>query len=203
MLFKLGYAIVWPIFHILFPYEVIGREKLYNRKEGYVVCANHISFLDPVYIIYAMKRKNRIFFMAKQELFEKKLSAWFFKCVGAFPVSRGTGATGGIKTAETILANGQTLGVFPEGTRSKDGKIGKAKAGAAMLVSSFDTYVLPITLICKDQKVRPFRKMTLVVSDPVCMPEKSEDYSQREYLRLCTAEIMKPIQEGLDNYGRS
>ena len=202
MLFKLGYAIVWPIFHILFPYKVIGREKLNALNGGYVVCSNHISFLDPVYIIYAKKRKNRIFFMAKQELFENKLSACFFKRVGAFPVSRGTGATGGIKTAETILANGQTLGVFPEGTRSKDGTIGKAKAGAAMLVSGFDTYVLPITLVCKDQKVRPFRKMTIVVGDPVKMPEKSEECGQREYLRICTEEIMRPIREGLEQYGK-
>lgn len=202
MVFKIGYALVWPIFHILFPFKVIGREKLQGHSKGYVVCANHISFLDPVYIIYAKKRKNRIFFMAKQELFENKLFAWFFKNVGAFPVNRGVGASSGIKTAETILANGQTLGVFPEGTRSKDGKIGKAKAGAAMLVSGFDTYVLPVTLICKNQKVRPFRPMTIVVGDPVYMPPKSDEWSQREYLRICTAEIMKPIQEGLERYGK-
>ena len=200
MVFKIGYALVWPLFHILFPFKVIGREKLTNREQGYVVCANHISFLDPVYIIFAMKRKNRIFFMAKQELFENKISAWFFKRVGAFPVNRGAGASGGLKTAESILANGQTLGVFPEGTRSKDGTIGKAKAGAAMLVSAFNTYVLPITLVCKNQKVRPFRKMTLVVGDPVQMPDKTEEQSQREHLRICTAAIMKPIQEGLDQY---
>ncbi len=115
-------------------------------------------------------------------------------------MNRGAGASGGLKTAESILANGQTLGVFPEGTRSKDGTIGKAKAGAAMLVSAFDTYVLPITLVCKNQKVRPFRKMTLVVGDPVQMPAKTEEQSQREHLRICTAAIMKPIQEGLDQY---
>jgi 1-acyl-sn-glycerol-3-phosphate acyltransferase len=109
--------------------------------------------------------------------------------------------TAGLKTAEEALKNGQPLVIFPEGTRSKDGKLGKAKAGAAMLVNAFDTYVLPITLICKNQQVRPFRKMTLVVSSPVTMPTLAEGTSQRNHLRECTAVLMKPIEEGLAQYG--
>ncbi len=202
MFFKIAYALVYPIFHLLFPCKVIGKERLKHLSGGYVLCANHISFLDPVYIIYTLGRKQRIRFMAKQELFNNKLLAWVFRHVGAFPVSRGAGAGSGLKTAESILSDGQTLGIFPEGTRSKDGKLGKAKAGAAMLVTAFDTYVLPVSLICKNQQVRPFRKMTLVFGEPMKLPQKGEEQSQREHLRICTSAIMAPIEEGLNGYGK-
>ncbi len=200
MIFHIAYAIIWPIFHLLFPYKVIGKEKLNAMSDGYVLCSNHISLLDPVYIAYTLKKKRRIFFMAKQELFRNKVLAWFLKGVGAFPVYRGAGAATGLKTAENLLKQGRTLCVFPEGTRSKDGTIGKGKAGAAMLVSAFDTCVLPVTLITKNQKVRAFRKVILVIGDPVKLPPKSDDMQQRDYLRTCTAAIMAPIEEGLKQY---
>jgi 1-acyl-sn-glycerol-3-phosphate acyltransferase len=194
------YFLLWPIFHLLFPYKIIGKENLKGHKGGFVICANHISFLDPVYIAFAITFRTRLRFMAKEELFHNKFLSWVFKGVGAFPIHRGVG-TAGLKTAEEALKNGQPLVIFPEGTRSKDGKLGKAKAGAAMLVNAFDTYVLPITLICKNQQVRPFRKMTLVVSSPVTMPTLAEGTSQRNHLRECTAVLMKPIEEGLAQYG--
>ena len=202
MFFKIAYPLVYPIFHLLFPRKVVGKEHLNQLPNGYVVCANHISFLDPVYIIYTIGRKQRICYMAKQELFQNKLLAWFLRHVYAFPVTRGAGAGSGLKTAESILEQGHCLGIFPEGTRSKDGKIGKAKAGAAMLVTAFDTYVLPITLTCKNQKMRPFRKMTVVIGEPMKLPQKEEGQSQREHLRICTNAIMAPIEEGLKQYGK-
>ncbi len=199
MLFKIAYAILWPIFHLLFPYKIIGKEKLNAHSSGFVVCSNHISFLDPVYLAYTFKRKRRLFFMAKQEIFKNRLFTWFIKGVGGFPVNR-DGGTSGIKAAEALLKEGKNLCIFPEGTRSKDGKIGKGKAGAAMLVREFDSYVLPITLACKNQKVRAFRKVTIIIGDAIQMPPCSAEMSQREHLRVCTAAIMTPIQEGLSQY---
>ena len=201
MIFHIAYTLVWPIFHLLFPYKIVGKENLDAMNDGYVLCANHISFLDPVYIAYMLKRKRRIFFMAKQELFTNKIVAWFLKSVGGFPIHRGVGASSGMKKAESLLQQGRTLCVFPEGTRSKDGTIGKGKAGAAMLVSAFNTRVLPVTLICKNQKLRPFRKMTVVVGESFTLPPQDESLAQREYLRSCTAAIMQPITEGLEKYG--
>ncbi len=202
MFFKIAYAVLWPIFHLLFPYKIVGKENLDSMKDGYVLCANHISMLDPVYIAYMLKRKRRIFFMAKQELFSNKIVAWFLKGVGAFPVLRGAGATSGLKTAESLLEQGRTLCVFPEGTRSKDGTIGKGKAGAAMLVSAFNTSVLPVTIICKKQKVRVFRRVVLVVGKPFALPPKDDAVAQRDYLRTCTAAILDPIKKGLTQYGK-
>ncbi len=201
MLFHLVYTLVWPIFHTILPFKIIGKEKLAHHRGGYAICANHISFVDPAYIVYALTRKNRVFFMSKQELFKNKLTGWLIHGIGGFPVNRSAGASTGLKTAEEILKSGHTLGIFPEGTRSRNGELGKAKAGAAMVVSGLNTYVLPITLICKKQQVRPFRKVTVVIGDPVTMPQQNEDMPKREYLRLCTKAIMSPIEEALEQYG--
>lgn len=200
MFFYIAYAIVWPIFHLLFPYKIVGKDKLRNQKKGYILCANHISLLDPVYLIYGLTRKNRIYIMAKGELFKNKLFSWFFTKVGAFPVNRGVGADG-LKTAAAVLESGNPLMVFPEGTRSKDGKLGRGKMGAAMLVNGMNTYVLPVSIVTKNQKVKIFRKTTLVVGDPVYMPQQGE-MSQREYLRFCTSAIMNAIGEGLEHNGK-
>lgn len=195
MFFYIAYAIVWPIFHLLFPYKIIGKEKLRGQKQGYVLCANHISLVDPVFLVYALTRKNRIHIMAKGELFKNKLLSWFFTHVGAFPVNRGVGATA-LKNATKVLEEGEALMIFPEGTRSKDGNLGRGKMGAAMLVNAVNTYVLPVSIVTKHQKVRAFRKTTLIVGDPVYMPPQ-EDSTQREHLKKCTNAIMSAIAEGL------
>ena len=196
MFFYVVYAIVWPIFHLLFPYKIIGKEKLRGRKQGYVLCANHISLVDPVYLVYALTRKNRIHIMAKGELFKNKLLSWFFTHVGAFPVNRGVGAQA-LKNATKVLEDGNALMIFPEGTRSKDGNLGRGKMGAAMLVNAVDTYVLPVSIVTKNQKVRVFRKTTLIVGDPIIMPAQGEK-TQREHLKECTNIIMNAIGEGLN-----
>lgn len=196
MFFHIIYAIVWPIFHLLFPYKIIGKDKLRNQKQGYVLCANHISLLDPVYLVFALTKKNRIHIMAKGELFKNKLLGWFFTHVGAFPVNRGVGSDA-LKTATNILEKGEALMIFPEGTRSKDGKLGRGKMGAAMLVNAVDTYVLPVSIVTKNQKVRVFRKVSLIVGDPVYMSPQGE-MTQREHLRESTNVIMNAIEKGLN-----
>ncbi len=200
MLYSIAYTIVWPIFRLLFPYKVIGKDKLQQVDGGFVVCGNHISMLDPIYIVFAFSKKHRVHYMAKEELFRNKIFAWFFRGIGAFPVNRGVGSDG-LKTAKQLLASGKIIGIFPEGTRSKDGKLGKGKAGAAMVVTAVGGSVLPVSIVTKHQKVRVFRKATIVIGDPVTMPPVGE-MSQREYLRVCTKAIMTPIEEGLNQYGK-
>lgn len=122
-----------PLFWLLFPYKVIGRENVPPEGDPtpLMLCPNHISDIDPVFVLMAMKR--HVYYMAKAELFRNKLAAWFVGMkFGAFPVKRGAGDTGAIDTAKQIVESGKVLGIFPEGTRSKDGKLGRAKSGAAL-----------------------------------------------------------------------
>ena len=118
-----------------------------------MICANHISDIDPVFLLMAQKR--HIYYMAKAELFGSGIARWFFgKKFGAFPVKRGTGDTSAIDTSERIVKEGKLLGIFPEGTRSKDGKLGRAKSGAALIASRTGSWIIPAAIQAKDQKVR-------------------------------------------------
>ena len=87
-----------------------------------------------------------------------RLGHWFFANVmGVFPVKRGTGDTGAIDTAVQLVKEGKMMGIFPEGTRSRDGKLGRGKSGAALIVSRTGAMVLPVGIRTKNQKPRIFR----------------------------------------------
>lgn len=118
-----------------------------------------------------MCQRRHIYFMAKEELFHNKLSAWLFgNQLGAFPVRRGKGDTGAIDTAKSIVESGKMLG-FSRGTRSRDGKLGRGKSGAALIVSQTGAEVLPACIVTKDQHVRLFRRSKVVFGPPISLEE--------------------------------
>ncbi|MDQ6807753.1 MAG: 1-acyl-sn-glycerol-3-phosphate acyltransferase, partial [Actinomycetota bacterium] len=107
-------AFLQPFFHIYFRYNRIGREHI--PSEGPVIIAsNHRSFLDP-FVIGTMARRP-MYYVAKSELFRHRWQSWILSSLGAFPVLRGTGDVDMIETAKAILARGDIVLMFPEGTR--------------------------------------------------------------------------------------
>ena len=118
-------------------------EGLENIPEngGFILCSNHISMYDP--ILVAIRVKPQCFFMAKEELFRFKPLAFLIRALGAFPVSRGKGDTGAIEKAAEIVESGGVLAIFPEGHRSKDGKLLKLKSGAVVVASMTGADLLP------------------------------------------------------------
>ena len=124
--------------------------------------------------------------MAKQELFKNKLLARFFRSMGAFPVARGTGTggTAAIHTAENLVNSGKILGIFPEGTRSKDGKPKAATSGVAVIADSTGADVLPVSIFYNG-KMRIVKKVTLNVGRLIPNSElKMEELSRLELKRV-------------------
>src|SRR5215217_5541468 len=116
---------------IFLGFEVHGTHRV--PDEGpLIVAANHRRFFDPVFVSMAVPRRVR--WMAKKELFSFPLR-WLFYFVGAFPVDREGGGRAALRTAMNFLAEGRTLGIFPEGTRRKGGVSPEAKSGAALLAA--------------------------------------------------------------------
>jgi 1-acyl-sn-glycerol-3-phosphate acyltransferase len=122
---------------------VYGHENI-PEKGGIIICSNHIHWLDPMLIGAFIKRK--INFMAKIELFENKFFAIILKGINAFPVRRGTADIHAIKNSLKIIKNGEVLGTFPEGTRSKDGELKPAEHGVALISVKTDAPVIPIKI---------------------------------------------------------
>ena len=135
-----GKKFATPIFRILFPVRVNNPERILE-KGPLVVCSNHVCMKDPIYL--ALYPKRQMFYMAKKELFDHKLVGFILRRLGAFAIERGTGDTG---KAKQILGGGGAVGIFIEGTRSKDGKLGRPKNGAVMLAHEFHAPILPVCI---------------------------------------------------------
>ena len=171
-------AILQPFFHIYFRMVRIGREHI--PAEGPVILAsNHRSFIDP-FLIGTMVRRP-VYYVAKRELFEyHPVLTWLLSALGAFPVDRGAGDDQMIDTAKGILARGGIVLMFPEGTRTRPGSLGKPKRGVGRLALETGAPVVPIAVIGTDDirkgwRLRP-RKVRLRAGRPLTFP-KVEDAS--------------------------
>lgn len=125
---------------IFLGFEIVGEEKA--PEDGpLVVAANHRRFFDPVFVCMAVPR--RLQWMAKKELFAPPFQRFFY-FIGSFPVDREGGGRAAIREALKFLADGWALGIFPEGTRQREGASGEAKSGVVMLATRGDARVLPV-----------------------------------------------------------
>jgi 1-acyl-sn-glycerol-3-phosphate acyltransferase len=121
-------------------FEVHGEERA-PGKGPVIVAANHRRFFDPVFVSMAVPRRVR--WMAKKELFAFPFGR-LFAFIGAFPVDRQGGGRAALRTGLGFLAEGRALGIFPEGTRRKEGISSEAKSGTALLAARSDAPVLPV-----------------------------------------------------------
>ena len=143
-LWRYGFTPVCAIATALVPIRVEGREHL-PATGGYIVAANHISGYDPPAIEFALRTPVR--YMGKQELFQVPLLGGFLRALGNFPVRRGESDRQAMGTALRVLEAGQPLGYFPEGTRSKDGRLRRAKPGVAFLARRSGAPIVPVAVV--------------------------------------------------------
>ncbi len=184
-------AIGRPLMKMLFKTTVVGTENI-PKESGYILCCNHTHFMDVAFLIVSVP--HTICFMAKEELFHNKLANWFLTKMGAFPVVRGsgTGAASAIKKAEDVLLNGDVAGIFPEGTRSKDGKPKKAKSGVAIIASQANRPVLPVSIYYSG-KLKLFKKVTLRIGKLIPNEQLALKDTDRAELRRVSSIIMDSI----------
>ncbi len=148
--YKLYQALRWVAVLFCLRYKVtyIGRENI-PQDGGFIIACNHQSGVDPIILGRGVKRT--IHFMAKEELFENEALGIFIKHLNAFPVRRGQGDTTAVEFAEDIVRNGYVLGIFPEGTRSKDFKPARGKSGTALIAKMTGADVLPVSIYTSDR----------------------------------------------------
>ena len=139
-----------------------------QRQRGFAQPpGNHQCLLDPVTLALCVPDRE-IHFMGKKELFENKALGWVFRQVHGFPVDRGNMDMGAIRTAMGVLKAGETLGIFPEGTRSKSGHMLPLLGGASLLALKSGCDVVPVYI---EGHYKPFRRMVVHVGKPIEMAD--------------------------------
>jgi 1-acyl-sn-glycerol-3-phosphate acyltransferase len=174
MLYRLGRFLFRIYFYSLFRLRVVGTENV-PAQGPVVLCGNHTSLWDPPLLGTPLKRM--VHFMAKAELFDIPVLGTVISKVGAFPVKRGGVSRESIRLAVSLLKEGNMMGVFPEGTRSNSGGMGKK--GAASLALKSGAAVVPVAIIGNYSLFRP---MKIVYGTPVDLSEfagaSSDDLEQ-------------------------
>ena len=168
---------------LLFFVRIEGRENL--PEGGCIIMGNHIAWLDP-FLLAMCARDREIRFMGKKELWGNKLFAWIAKQVRGVPVDRGNADMASIRMSMTVLKAGHTLGIFPEGTRSKGEGMLPLQGGASLLALRSKSAVVPVYI---DGDYKLFKPMTVRVGKPVEMDDLLAGRITRETTDELTARI--------------
>ncbi len=164
--------IIRPICFLLMPRKYHNTECI--PTEGpLIVCANHISYLDPVFIGLAVKQPIR--FIAKKQACEAPIIGGILRALGAFPVDREGKDLTAIRTCMHILKDQQTLGIFPEGTRIIKGKVSSAKAGVALIAKRAKAPLLLVHIKPSKGRFRLFCRTDVYFSKPLEYDELCKD----------------------------
>jgi 1-acyl-sn-glycerol-3-phosphate acyltransferase len=152
-------AVMRSLFSLVMEMDTKGLEH-FPREGSVVLAANHVTNFDVFPMQFALPRP--IFFMGKAELFKNPLMDLVLRNLSGFPVNRGENDHWAMQHAAKILAHGQMLGMFPEGTRSKGKGLKVAKTGSARLAIEAHCPILPVAIVGSDQFFRRFPHRTRV-----------------------------------------
>ncbi len=175
--------------------KIEGRENI-PKKGNFVYASNHRSYADPVLVVIG--GRGRYAFMAKSELFQNPIFGWLIRSLGAFPVERGTGDMEALNRAVSTVEKGENLLIFPEGTRSLDGRVGRGKPGVALIAARAKADVIPVG-ISFEGKLHFRSRIIVRYGAPIAAARLSVDEtaSERELLRSLRRNVMPPIMDGI------
>ena len=203
-----------PIFFALWRVRAEGRENV-PTKGPVIVAPNHVSFLDSMFLPLILRR--RVTFVAKAEYFDSWKTAWFFRAAGQIPMRRegGSASERALAAARDVLRSGKVLGIYPEGTRSPDGRLYRGHTGVARLALGCGVPVVPVGLVGTSavqrpgsNRPRPFKKVTIRFGTPLDLSRFAGQAADDPMtLRVVTDELMYEIrslsgQDYIDRYAK-
>jgi 1-acyl-sn-glycerol-3-phosphate acyltransferase len=201
----LKYVILGPALKLIFRPQVEGRENVPDEGAA-IIASNHLSFSDSIFMPLMVKR--RVTFVAKAEYFTGKgLKGWltkmFFVGTGCIPVDRsgGRAAQAAIDTGMRVLKDGHLFGIYPEGTRSPDGRLYRGKTGVARMALESGAPVIPVAMLNSDE-IQPTGKVIPKLMRPKIVFGRPLDFSRyhgmsgdRFIERAVTDEIMYELMQ--------
>lgn len=216
--FILKNFLLGPLLRVLFRPWVRGMENIPTTGAA-ILASNHLSFSDSIFL--PLQTRRPVVFLAKSEYFTGRgikgaLTRWFFKSTGQLPIDRsgGKASEASLNTGLGVLEQGSLLGIYPEGTRSPDGRLYRGRTGIARMVLEAKVPVIPVAMI-DTEKVQPIgqtmpkiRRIGIVVGAPLDFSRFDGMEGDRIVLRAVTDEIMYELrklsgQEYVDLYASS
>lgn len=200
MWYWIGAHLLHIIFRNFLHLKVYGKENI-PKEGGVIVAANHISYLDPPLLGVAMMPYRKLYYIAKRELFRIPILGLILRLVNAFPVKRGMPDRIALRKALNLLKRGEAVCIFPEGTRSRDGRLQEPELGISLLVLKSGAPVLPVAVINTD-KALPRNaimlhpaKIRVYIGKPFYPSIEGEP---KEVRRRIAKEVMERIRELLE-----
>jgi 1-acyl-sn-glycerol-3-phosphate acyltransferase len=194
-------VILPPILRVLCRMRFVGRENI-PRHGAAIIAANHLSAMDWIFIPAGVKRR-KVTHVAKAEYFDSWKTRWFFSGTGQIPIKRdgGNASDGALTAAREVLENGKIFGIYPEGTRSPDGRLYRGKTGAARLALLTGADLVPAAVIGTDRALPRGKKLprsarvTVAYGTPIKVERYLGWHDQRAACRALTDELMMRIAE--------
>ncbi len=184
-------------FRLIYRIKIIGAD---NEPDGpFIVSANHMSYADP--FIEGVCLKTQITYIAKSSLERFRIIKWFFSTVGVIPIKREESDVAAIRKSVAALKDGKVIGIYPQGTRIplKPPHKEDAMGGLGLLVSLAKCPVLPIAIVTKAHRPRPFRKTLVVIGKPLSYETVTEENgvhrSKQEMAEFCFSETVRLYEE--------
>lgn len=196
----LKHGILGPLVATVFRPQITGVENVPKDGAAIVVC-NHLSFVDSIFLPLAIPRQMT--FLAKSDYFTGKgikgaIVRWFMTSAGQLPIDRsgGKASEASLNTGLRVLGEGGVLGIYPEGTRSPDGRMYRGRTGVARMVLEAHVPVIPVAVVGTDkvmplgQKLPKVRKVSVHIGEPMDFSRFDGMEGDRFVLRAVTDEII-------------
>lgn len=189
--YQFAKSVVYGALAPIYRFDVRGHEH-FPKEGGVLICSNHIHALDPP--VVGILAPRPVHFMAKEELFNAPILKTLIPRLNAFPVKRGMSDREAMRKAIQLLKEGNVVGLFPEGTRSKDGQLKKGLAGAGFFALRGNAVVVPTAIV---GPYKPFKRLKVVYGEPMDMTAFRDQKASAE---VVTEAIMAEIQKLLDQH---
>ena len=208
MIYWFCFSVCMVAFRIIFSYRSYNKEILrqyITNGRPFVVVANHLSMLDPIFIAMAYGYGPKFSIMGKAELFRNPVLAWFFRQLGGFPVERGTGDTAALDKAIEDVKNGQGMIIFPEGTRGTGDELLRLKSGAFMVAAATGADIIPVRVIypTSTRKLKLFGKVIVKVGQPLLAEDLNMVEGGKRALRAAKNTVKENLETLLKEYNDS
>jgi 1-acyl-sn-glycerol-3-phosphate acyltransferase len=200
-LYPVAKAVLTPIFMGLWRIKTVGLEHL-PRTGGVIFCPNHTSVIDSFFLPLVLPR--RITFVGKAEYMDSWKTKYIFPAMGMIPIDRsgGNASERALNTAARVLESGEFFGIYPEGTRARDGRLHRGHTGPARLALRTGTPIVPVGIVGTreiqppDAKLpRPFKKAEVHFGRPIDVKRYADRTDDRLVLRQIIDEVMYEIRE--------